>query len=213
MAFVGELETHITVAPVLPEQWGSLQDWAVWNAAKCTWIELAAGKTLCQPMVSWRGRGTLVEEQSLCADRMERLRERGLNPVRAKIECAPHLAGVPQADADWSAVEASRYFEHHVKLLLPEGSDLGALTSLVRKHGGHLSRNAFRCRPDGQSERFITQRFRRCGRATAAAGLGLLIESLRLADHLIVDVESEYVIYDSREALDAGWLPDGGDAS
>lgn len=77
--------------------------------------------------------------------------------VRIKVEAAPWNDGVPERDAD--AVEG-RYFEHHVKLLLPDAAagTLVSLTRLLEPHQARLSRNARRQRDDGRHERFATQR-------------------------------------------------------
>ncbi|MEU6024854.1 hypothetical protein [Micromonospora sp. NPDC047134] len=47
------------------------------------------------------------------------LRAAGVHPCRSKIEAAPWCVGVPQSDEQATAEPSGRYFEHHVKLLLP----------------------------------------------------------------------------------------------
>ena len=63
-----------------------------------------------------------------------------------------------------------------------------------------------RKRSDGYEERFVTQRCYRVGREYARKVLQALIKDLQVAAYRIVDVEAEYVVYDSDLTLDAGWL-------
>jgi hypothetical protein len=122
------------------------------------------------------------------------------------LESSPFAAGVPATVAEAAAEPADRYFEHHLKLLLPPHADEPALAALVTPHGAHLSRNARRTRDDGLAERFVTQRCHRVGTDVAVAELDRLTEALRGAGQEIVGVEREYVVYDSRPAVDAGWI-------
>jgi len=105
-------------------------------------------------MVTLTGRGTLADQFAV-VERWEReLREAGVYPCRSKIEAAPWCAGVPGSDEEAAAEPAGRYFEHHIKLLLPSVSvpDLVALTDLVEPHGARLSRNARRDLAGGAQE-------------------------------------------------------------
>jgi hypothetical protein len=134
------------------------------------------------------------------------LRGAGFVVTRLKLESSPLADGVPLTAHQAAAEPADRYFEHHLKVLLPPDLDEAALAELVTPHGAHLSRNARRIREDGRAERFVTQRCHRAGSDTAVADLDRLTGTLLGAGHEIVSVEREYVAYDSRPAVDAGWI-------
>jgi hypothetical protein len=78
---------------------------------------------------------------------------------------------------------------------------------LCLAHEAHLSRNASREPVDGIEERFVTLRSYRVGRSTAEQRLHRLLAALERAGEQVIEVESEYAVYDSNLALDAGWLP------
>lgn len=131
-----------------------------------------------------------------------------LVPIRVKIEAAPWSVGVPRTDPEARSEPAGRYFEHHVKVLLPSArvADLLAVTGVAERHDARLSRNARRRRPDGREERFVNQRCHRAGLDTATGRLDALVADLRGAGHEVVSAEQEYVAHDSRISLDEGWL-------
>lgn len=205
MEFAGDFETHLTVAAARA---ADLRDWADRNGLKFHYIVLARGTTPVQPMVTHRGRGTVGAQLAHARELAARLETEGFAVTRTKLEAAPQNADVPQSDAD--AVHPECYFEHHVKLLLPAGADLGALAALAVPHGAHLSRNARRERGDGRHERFVTQRCYAVGAVTARARLGALTAALSAAGLHIESCEQEYVVFDSRPEVDAGWLGAGG---
>jgi hypothetical protein len=119
--------------------------------------------------------------------------------VRVKIECTPWAPEVPSEPCP-----DGRYFEHHVKLLLEPDDDLSRLAELVEPHGAHLSWNARRVREEGRHERFVTQRCRGVDAKGAHAALQGLLASLTGRE--VLEVEEEFVLYDSNLALDEGWL-------
>ena len=53
----------------------------------------------------------------------------------------------------------------------------------------------------------MTRRRSSGGRSTSNLRLQRLLAALVAAGEQIMDVESEYTVYDSNLALDAGWLP------
>ena len=197
---VGDFEFHITVSG---DGAAGLAAWAGERGVKFTHIVLARGETVSQPMLTVRSAGTaeavLADAKAMAGE----LREVGFSVTRMKLESSPFADGVP-ATAEQAADD--RYFEHHLKLLLPPGVDEAALADLVTPHGAHLSRNARRVREDGCAERFVTQRCHRVGTDVAVAVLDRLIDTLRDAGHEMVSVEREYVVYDSSPAVDAGWI-------
>lgn len=202
--FAGDLETHLTIAADEESSPVELQRWGAKRGLKCVYIVLARGRTGSQPMLTRRGRGTLSQEKRLAERLAEELAPDGFRVNRIKIEAAPWNPDVPQTDDAGRRHAPARYFEHHIKLLLPAAGDLAELTATAQRHGAHLSRNAFKRRDDGLEERFVTQRCYGVGRNSAREKLLALQAELKGRD--VLDVEEEFVIYDSNEAIDAGWL-------
>jgi hypothetical protein len=206
VAFPGEFETHLTVD--LPDGAAvtRLADWARARGLKFTHIVLGRGRAPSQPMVTRYGRGRLGEEREAARALAAELAGAGFVVSRVKVEVAPGNTGVPRTDSAASAVSAGRYFEHHVKLLLKADADLEAIAAMVRPCGGHLSRNAIKARADGRQERFVTQRCHGVGRGAARRRFEKLLAALAAARLEVVDVEEEYVVYDSNLAADDGWM-------
>lgn len=206
----GEFETHVTFR--CPDaEIDALAAWGRARGAGVTHIVLERGRTPSQPMLTLRAITTLSEARDAAAALVRAAHARGFAAVRVKIEAAPWHAGVPGTDAEAAALDRAHYFEHHVKLLLDPGFDAAALAGLVARHAAHLSYNARRRRDDGRHERFVTQRCRAVGNATAAAELDALVRELGRHDHHILTVEREFVVHDDGEALDLGWIDEKGD--
>jgi hypothetical protein len=201
----GDFEYHITVSGDDVAA-AALAGWAGERGVKFTHIVLARGATVSQPMLTVRSAGTvesvLVDASAVVAE----LGVAGFEVRRLKLESSPFAEGVPSTAAQADAEPADRYFEHHLKLLLPPDADEPALADLVTPHEAHLSRNARRTREDGRAERFVTQRCHGVGTDVAVARLEVLTAALRGVGHAIVSVEREYVVYDSRPSVDAGWI-------
>jgi hypothetical protein len=197
-----EFEIHLTVAA---DQAAAtrLREFCAARGLKCTHIVLSRGTTPQQPMLSCRRTGSRAEIDTEVAALADELRKLGLDPVRIKLECSPLSEGVPQTDDE--AVDGSRYFEHHVKLLQSPAGSVAPLEAISERHGAHLSRNAFKHRGDGQEERFVTLRCFHVGRLRAERQLADLLSDLGSAGFVVLDVESEYSLFDSRLELDAGW--------
>ncbi|TVT62162.1 nucleotidyl transferase AbiEii/AbiGii toxin family protein [Amycolatopsis rhizosphaerae] len=219
MTIIGDFDIHLTV---YGHQSAVLAVFGTEHRLKVTHIVLDRGTHASQPMLTLAGSGTLDDQLALAASWSERLRAAGLGVQRVKVEAAPWNEGVPRTDAEaadeppvytgrsyWGGRDRpERYFEHHVKLLLPDDAvdRLVALTDLVVPHGARPSRVARRRRPDGREERFATQRCHGVGRETAMARLDALVADLRAAGHEIVEIEQEYVVHDTALHYDHGWL-------
>lgn len=208
--FRGEFETHVTVRADSPATLDAFERYAAARDLKFTHIRLARGRVCDQPMLTagFTGEYDAVRDavQRLVAD----VAAAGFPVVRAKIEATPWADGVPGDDERARAMGPGYYFEHHVKLLLPPGADIGALASTAAAHAAHLSANARRTRPDGRAERFVTQRCRLVGDASAAARAHALLAELESGGYEILSVEREFVVHDSDESVDAGWIDELG---
>jgi hypothetical protein len=183
-------ETHLTVDC---SDLDHLRAWASAADLKLTVIELARGRMPVQPMLTLRG-DTYDAQRARAREVAGSLRAAGFMPVRVKTESAPWAPEVPNGPCG-----EGRYFEHHVKLRLDEGADLGELAALVVPFGAHLSRNVRR-----EGERFVTQRCRGTDADGARLALGKLLDALSGFD--VLSVEREFVLYDSDESVDEGWL-------
>lgn len=200
--FTGDFEIHLTGSEWEADRFAAF---ATDHGVKFSHIQLDRGATPLQPMVTVAGSGTLADLRSLAERWRTDLRDAGLAVLRVKIEAAPWNDGVPHTDAD---ADADRYFEHHVKVLLPSGDPrvLSALTGVVAGHDARVSRNARRTRDGGLEERFVTQRCHGVGQPTARTRLDGLLTALRDSDHEVLEVEEEYVVSDDALDLDRGWF-------
>ncbi|MFC4514070.1 hypothetical protein [Streptomyces ehimensis] len=205
--FAGDFEAHLTVrADDGPATVDALERYAAGHGMKCAHIVLDRGRTPSQPMLTLRGSGRLPVVREAVEAAARGVRGAGFAVVRTKIEATPWAEGVPRTDAEAAALGARYYFEHHVKLLLTPGTDTSALTALAEAHAAHLSRNARRVRADGRAERFVTQRCRLVGRPTAERRLDALLTALRDAGYDMASSEREFVVHDSDETVDDGWI-------
>ncbi|MFF4882896.1 hypothetical protein ACFY2D_08735 [Streptomyces nigra] len=191
-------ETHVTVRCADAAETGRLRRWAAAEGLKLTVIELARGRTPSQPMLTLTGAPSRATARGSAEEVAARLRAGGFVPVRVKVESAPWAPEVPAGPCG-----GGQYFEHHVKLRLPADTDLGALAARVVPYGAHLSWNARRT-VGARHERFVTQRCR----GVDATGAGEELERLlaELAGLDVVDVEREFVLYDSDLSVDDGWI-------
>lgn len=202
----GNFEVHLTVRA--GDALEAFRAWCEAEGCKCVRIVLDRGAKVEQPMATWR-RGDTVLPQVLAEanERAQELERAGFGVVRVKIEADPANDDVPTTAESALREPAGNYFEHHVKLLRPMSADREQLLQLCLAHDAHLSRNAWKTPAAGFEERFVTLRTYRVGRSASAARLQQLVAALAAAREQIVDVESEYTVYDSNLALDAGWLP------
>jgi len=206
----GAFETHVSVLTDDVDALAARADAYGWRV---THIVLDRGRSASQPMLGARTHDTLRAVRRRADDVVGRLRGDGFTVTRIKIEAEPSHVGVPRTDAQARGHGPARYFEHHVKLVLPADVDESALVALVRPHGAHLSRNARRVRADGRVERFVTQRCRGVGDRTAARAARALVDVLSAPTTAcgpvsIACVEREFVVYDDNDGLDAGWIED-----
>lgn len=204
--FTGEFETHITVSLSDDSGMTRLRQWAADHGFKCLHIVLDRGASASQPMLTRHGRGSLPSELATANAARQALIDDGFPVTRIKIEAAPWNDGVPQTAPDAAAHPPERYFEHHVKILLDPGADTEALARIAQQHTAHLSRNTLKQRDDNRAERFVTQRCYSVGRSEARPRLDALLGAIAPLGYPALEVEEEYVVYDSNLALDAGWI-------
>lgn len=205
MDFTGHFETHFTIRLDGTAGVEELRNWGAAHGLKCLHIILDRGASASQPMLTRRGSGVLANELRIANELSRQMAESSFHVTRIKIEAACTNRDVPATDADATAHPA-RYFEHHLKLLLNPQTDMAALATLAQEHGAHLSRNALTSREDGRGERFVTQRCHLVGRQTARCRLDALLNTLKMRGYPILEVEEEFVVFDSNGDIDAGWI-------
>jgi hypothetical protein len=203
----GEFEVHMTVG--LPGQGGGdrFQDWCLIHKCKCVRIILARGEHVDQPMATWRrSQASLTAVLAEARVMATELQKAAFPVVRVKVEADTRNQDVPQFDEEASGHAASNYFEHHVKLLRDLTAPCDRLLQVCVEQHAHLSRNSWREFSQGKEERFVTSRDYRVGNESSRRRLRQLLDSLNELDEQVIDVESEYCVYDSNLDLDRGWL-------
>lgn len=198
-------ETHLTLANAEQGVLESARQWAEAQGMKWTQIVLDAGKTPLQPMITLWGTESAVQQRPQIDSVVHAIAQFGGFVVRVKIEADLENDDVPQADAE-ANLSVANYFEHHIKVLVTDSAKLVELRSLAARHQARLSQNARRVRADGNLERFVTQRVHGCGRTTAALHLDRLLQEFAQHAVEVLEVEAEYVLYDSNLKIDADWF-------
>jgi hypothetical protein len=206
--YFGEFEVHVTVQLVDPASRNRFQDWCAHHQCKPVHIMLAQGEHAEQPMATWwRSRtsltSVLVEARILEAD----LQSAGFSVVRIKVEAGLRNQDIPPLDTEVNAHVDSNYFEHHIKLLRDRTASSDRLLGVCVNQSAHLSRNARRDRTHGKEERFVTVRSYRMGQEASFRQLRQLLDSLNEIGEQVLEVDSEYCVFDSNLDLDRGWLP------
>lgn len=201
-----DFEIHLTVSA---DHASKLAAFAADRGVKFVHILLDRGEEASQPMLTLHGWGSLTDQHQLAGLWQTRLQAEGMTVTRMKVEAAPWWQWIPHSDGAASREPEHRYFEHHVKLVLPMNGMTraqAAIGAAVEPHDARLSRNARRVRPDGMHERFVTQRCHGVGQVTARARLDGLLAALNSLGFPPVSVEQEYVVFDSRLDVDRGWF-------
>lgn len=198
-------ETHLTLAVASCDAFTSIRAWAEAQEMKWTHILLDRGLVASQPMVTFWGNQSVAAQHQRAASVAHGIKDLGGAVVRVKIEAALDNDDVPQTDAD-AVAGLTNYFEHHVKVLLSRQSDLGVLSRCAVENDARLSQNTLRRREDGCFERFVTQRIYGRGRIFAKDKLHRLLAQLSESAFQTVEIEAEYVVFDSNISVDSGWL-------
>ncbi|MDJ1172056.1 hypothetical protein PMG71_21730 [Roseofilum sp. BLCC_M154] len=206
MQFTGPFETHITVSVKDLEEIEKLRQWSAHQGLKCLHILLDRGFTPSQPMLTRWGEGRLSDELDRVQELCQVLQVEGFTIVRIKTEVAADHPSVPQGTTDILNYTKYQYFEHHIKVLLPPLTSLNPLIERVEPYCAHLSRNALKMRQDSYQERFVTQRCRGVGRQEAEEQLKHLLQAIADLNIPILDIEQEFVVYDSNFELDRDWI-------
>ncbi len=203
--FSGTFELHLTVPSLDPQAQAHFTEICRLLGVKPILILAPGARMALQPMTSSYLQGSIevVSENTLVL--LERLTSEGFPPLRCKLEATLGSQGVPEEDTDADDLPG-RYFEFHAKVVLGTDEELARLRARCVDLGAHLSSNAFRRRPDGLQERFLTLRAHRVGRRTALARFRTLLGALREDGYAPGHLLHEYSVLDTNSLLDQGWL-------
>ncbi|MEZ6070020.1 MAG: hypothetical protein R3C10_07010 [Pirellulales bacterium] len=189
-------EIHLTLDASQADDIELARRWTAESGLKWTEIELSRGDHPQQPMITFWGQETLESQHDRAAEIQRGLASLGIRIVRVKIE-----VGSTEA----LSAAPGQYFETHVKLRLTSAENRRAVHRVAETESAHISRNARRVLDDGTEERFLTQRSYTCSGFEAAVKQQELLEAVSAAGLNVMEVESEFVIFDSNIGLDRGW--------
>lgn len=202
----GTFEAHITTAIESKTEQERFRQLCHALGVKCVVIELPQGDLRQQPMTASYHRGPIAQVVTDVVHLTQSIRQEHFPIARLKLEAVATNNGIPETEGELSAFPPTCYFEHHIKLLLDPGTDFGELDAICQKHQAHLSSNALKQQSNGTQERFLTLRHYHTGRIQSFDRLERLTEDLKSAGFQIAGKLREYSLFDSRVALDAGWI-------
>jgi hypothetical protein len=191
-------EIHLTTSTLTPAELASFVDACAHLQAKPLVIELARGASPTQPML-----GKVVHQPDLAAALAVAaadsayLRQQGLHTTRTKIETD---ARYPQLATPAAGPSFTPYFEWHGKVPFQHHAELLAL---CERHQAHLSANALQ---SAAATRFVT--LREFGPAAEFNRRVAALAADLQSRWPLLKQEAECCLYDSNQALDAGWLLD-----
>jgi hypothetical protein len=190
------VELHLTTAPLNPAVLPRFEALCQQVGGKALLIELARGEYCQQPMLSLVTTTTAAAGLAQALTLARDFGTAGYAVRRIKLEVPAWGAALVRQPAS----DTSRpYYEWHGRVGATRETELRAWCEL---HGAHLSINALRQRP---GVRFVTLR-----EFGSAACFTERVASLRngLAGHgwELAKQQAEFCFFDSKEALDAGWL-------
>ena len=200
----GTFEAHVTVEAPDPPARERFRALCEELGVKCVLIELPEGATTSQPMTSSYHRGGLPDVAKEVAGITTQLRAAGFDVTRVKLEAVVTNEGVPDTEEEVRRFPPGNYFEFHVKVSLPLGTDLRPLRELSARSGAHLSRNALK-RDSAGAQRFVTLRVYGEGRSRANARFEALLRELETGGYSLSNRLREYTLYDSNSSVDSGW--------
>jgi len=205
-SYKGYFEAHITVNPLNEEQSDLFKTIAEKLEVKTIQIQLSRGDMMVQPMTCSRHQGSFQEVYQEVLAISQELELVGFEVSRLKIEAHPDNIGVPQNTLESNHHSDKNYFEHHLKVLLNQNTNLDQLTAICEKHQAHLSSNAFKSIDNGQYQNFITTRTYHVGKNEAENHCNKLIQDIKKMGIPILKHFMEYCVFDSNINLDNNWL-------
>lgn len=190
-------EVHITVDDVELAEKERFVAFCQSQGVKPVLIELDKGNHISQPMITALLQHPNFQEANEEVEKMATsLEENGFIVVRKKVEISPKETSY----FFYPIVNSTPYFEWHGKV---EVDDVEQLKALCERKGGHISRNSLK--KDGRL-RFITVR-EYGGPEAFYETVNTIHEILTTNNIPLLKEEYELCIYDTREELDSGWVP------
>lgn len=152
--------------------------------------------------------GAMVEMQRI----VDGLQKHGLKVVRRKIETVPWHPKAPSLEFNNTRMPENCYFESHIAAIITDETIHAEVQRFCRKHGLHLSRNAFKTYQDGTYKLMMTYRAYEGTREDFERTLAKFVGSLSemkdgKGNALNIDkVITEFSLFDSTVDHDADWL-------
>ncbi|MCO7223188.1 hypothetical protein [Pleionea sp. CnH1-48] len=203
--YPGGYEYHLTVKISEKQPLHEFEQFCEQHNIKAIVIYLDGGKTPHQPMAGRVIRCTPDEAFEEITKTAKAMQQAGFALIRVKVEAGVNNLNIPQQDSDASGLSDSCYFEHHIKVALPDSYPLSDLRQSMKALDVHVSYNAFR-KLNEHSEYFLTQRLYGVGKLTATTRLDLLLQRLKELEVKVIKSIQEFNIYDSKQELDDGWM-------
>lgn len=198
----GIFESHVTVEPCDPPAFAAACERL---QVKCLWIEQEGARPV-QPMTASFHHGTFKDAMTAMNRQAQTLTKDGFRVIRTKLEAVGRHRDIPQTDEDAARAPAANYFEHHLNVAVPPGTDLPELMAACRALGASLSRNARKSPVNGVEERFVTMRTYRQGQREANARFEPVLALFEQRGLAVRNRVREYTVFDSALDVDRGWL-------
>eukprot|EP01084_Bolivina_argentea_P083572 151318_1 len=202
----GTFEYHITVKIKNKEDVNKFVNYCKEIDIKPIFIELPYGGQIKQLMTSKYLTGIYPNILPRVYSTAYKLRNKGFEILRVKIESLACNKGVPIYDNDIQYEAPMRYFEFHFKVLLSNKNEKLKLMKLGKKYNAHTSRNSFKSFENGKFINFLTMRTFNKGSINALKEFSILKNDLIKNKFEIIGTEKEYAVYDSNLELDNGWV-------
>jgi hypothetical protein len=168
-------------------------------------IELPTYKVSYQLMTSkYHNNNNLEKLKIELLDTVNKLREYDFIPIRLKIEASLNNYTVPILKEDIKNIDD--YFEFHFKVLINNPLELDKLKISCKENQLYISSNAFKSLDNNKHERFITLRVFNTIKSKALEKYNDTFKILKREDFKILNVEKEYVVYDTNINLDNRWI-------
>jgi hypothetical protein len=185
-------ELHLTVEALYRDDLQPFESLCGTLGGKALVIELQEGVHSTQPMFSTTYHAHSTEDAIQQAEELGvAFKAKNYSPIRYKLE----------VDAVYGKHKEHNngYYEWHGKVVIEKAEDL---LRLCKRHGAHLSLNALK---NSEDSRFVT--LREYGTfETFHKRLDELKNTLSSSGFAVLKQHHEYCVYDSKIALDDGWL-------
>lgn len=156
-------------------------------------------------MTSSKHFGTNTSALAYAKDVAAKLKDRGFNVIRVKIESVPWHPAAPQGPLHEMPQDC--YFESHIPVqLYPTHRDALVACIADKELNVHISRNAFKCLSDGREVVMLTYRLYKGYANQFNEEVDEIVRTLKDVGFDIGKVHTEFAVYDTKVSHDASWL-------